>query len=185
MKNNTEKNFKISQMSRYIAMAGISTALVMAATITLQIPVAGANGYFNLGDSIILVTSVLCGPIVGAIAGGLGSMLADIITGYAIYAIPTLIIKGLEGALCGLIADITYKKLAEKQNKAMIITIGGMTLCGLEMVIGYFFTAWILFGLEIAVVAIPANLMQGGLSVVVASLALYAFKLHSKIKFIR
>ena len=46
----------------------------------IQIPIP--LGYAHLGDSVILITAYLFGPVVGALAGGIGSAMADILTGY-------------------------------------------------------------------------------------------------------
>ncbi len=178
-------NNKTKLVAQYLAMAGVATALVAVATIVVQIPVPVVNGYLNLGDSIIFITSVLCGPIVGGIAGGLGSMLADIILGYAIYAVPTLIIKGIEGVICGVIADLVYKKITA-ENKQIIFTTCGMIVASLEMIIGYFFAGWILFGTESAsFIAVVPNIIQGGLCTLIAVIVLYAFGLKKRVRFIR
>ncbi len=180
LKSNKSKN-----IARYIAMAGVATALVAAATISLQIPIAVINGYFNLGDCIIFIAAVLCGPIVGGIAGGIGSMLADIMLGYAVYALPTLIIKGLEGVICGIIADFVYKKFTENR-KQILFTACGMLIASIEMIIGYFFAGWILFGSESAsFAAVLPNIVQGGLSTLIAMIILYAFGLKNRVRFIR
>ena len=81
-----EKTLKLT----YTAML---TAMVCVATMLIRIPTM--VGYTNLGDGFILLSAFLFGPFYGAVAGGIGSMLADIISGYAFYAPATLVIKGL------------------------------------------------------------------------------------------
>ena len=54
-------------------------ALTCIATMLIQIPIP--LGYAHLGDSVILITAYLFGPVVGALAGGIGSAMADILTG--------------------------------------------------------------------------------------------------------
>ena len=66
-------------------------ALTCIATMLIQIPIP--LGYAHLGDSVILITAYLFGPVVGALAGGIGSAMADILTGYPVWAVPTLLIK--------------------------------------------------------------------------------------------
>jgi len=58
---------------------------------------------------MVCTTALLFGPIVGGIAGGLGSMLADLILGYAHYAPATLVIKGFEGVVVGFLGGRTLK----------------------------------------------------------------------------
>ncbi len=91
---------------RQLALAAVFTSLVFAATlISVSTPITG--GYFNLGETMVYTSAILGGPVVGAIAGGLGSMMADLFLGYSQYAPGTLVIKGLEGFLVGYL----YEKL--------------------------------------------------------------------------
>jgi uncharacterized membrane protein len=89
--------------TRDLALAGLMTAVVFVVTRTLVVPIPQTKGFFNLGEAGVYAAAVLFGPIVGALAGGLGSALADLSLGYAPYAPFTLVIKGLEGALVGLL----------------------------------------------------------------------------------
>ncbi|MCS7120107.1 MAG: ECF transporter S component [Nitrososphaerota archaeon] len=86
-----------------ISIATISTSLVLVATVVFSISVPATQGFFNIGESMIFLTSLLFGPKVGAFAGGVGSMLADLFLGYPHYAPGTLIIKAAEGFVVGII----------------------------------------------------------------------------------
>ncbi len=89
---------------RTAVYAGLFTALVFAATlVAVETPVT--QGYFNLGESMVYAAAVLGGPLVGALAGGVGSALADLYLGYGHYAPGTLVIKGLEGLIVGVAAE--------------------------------------------------------------------------------
>ncbi len=90
--------------TRDLAQAALMTALVFVITRTFVIPIPQTKGFFNLGEAGVFMAAILFGPVVGAVAGGVGSALADLSLGYAQYAPFTLVIKGLEGALVGLIA---------------------------------------------------------------------------------
>jgi len=126
------------------------TSLVAVSTLFITIPIPLA-GYFNLGDVMIFVSALTFGPLVGGFAGGLGSSIADMLV-WPVYAIPTLIIKGLEGLLAGL---ITNKKQIYRDIMAVIIA-------GVEMVFGYFIVDWLILqiGWASALGAIPFNIMQ-------------------------
>lgn len=87
---------------RLLVLAALFTALTTVATMVIQIP-SPMSGYVNLGDCMVLLSAWVLGPFVGAAAGGIGSMLADIITGYAYYAPGTLIIKAAMALAAGLI----------------------------------------------------------------------------------
>ncbi len=74
-------------------------ALIFVLTFAIKVPVPFTRGYIHLGDSMIFIAAILFGWRVGALAGGLGSALADVVGGYAFWAIPTFIIKGIMGGL--------------------------------------------------------------------------------------
>ena len=139
-----------------LALSGVMAALVFVATWTIRIPNA-MGGYFNLGDVIIFVSALIFGPIVGGFAGGVGSAIADII-GFPLFAVPTLVIKGIEGLLAGL---ITNRNNMYRDAVAVIVA-------GFEMVLGYFLAEYYALGwtFEMALAEIPGNIVQifiGGL----------------------
>ena len=88
-----------------ISLIAIFAALTCVMTMTIEIPVLATGGYINIGDFIVMFTGLMFGPIIGGLAGGIGSCLADIFLGWPLYALPTLIIKGLEGFVVGIIAN--------------------------------------------------------------------------------
>lgn len=93
-----------------LSMAAIFTAFVAVSTMSFTLYIPATRGYFNLGEAFVYISAILGGPIVGMIAGGLGSAFADVALGYAPYAPGTLIIKGLEGLVVGYIVRKYYKR---------------------------------------------------------------------------
>jgi uncharacterized membrane protein len=85
-------------------LAAVFTALVFVATTVFSVYVPQTRGFFNIGEVMVFTTALLLGPAIGAFAGGVGSMLADIALGYWYYAPATLVIKACEGGLVGLIS---------------------------------------------------------------------------------
>jgi len=137
-----------------LSLMAIMSALVTVGTLIVQIP-NGMGGYFNVGDIMIFVAALTFSPLIGGVAGGLGSAIADII-GFPLFAIPTLVIKGLEGLLASL---ITNKKNVYRDVLAVVAA-------GTEMIIGYFLVEVYLWGLGGALLEVPANIAQiaiGGL----------------------
>lgn len=134
-----------------IAVSAIMAALVCVATVIVQIPNPATRGYINIGDAMIFVSALTFGSFVGGIAGGVGSALADVVSGYGLYAPFTLVIKGLEGVLAGL---ITNRKNVTRDMLAVAIA-------GSEMVFGYFFSEFYLlqFGWA-ALTEVPGNIFQ-------------------------
>ena len=128
----------------------VMTALTAVGTLFIRIP-NPMGGYFNLGDVMVFVSALTFGPIVGGLAGGIGSAIADMI-GFPLFAIPTLLIKGLEGFIAGF---LTNKKQVYRDVLAVIVA-------GVEMVFGYFVIEWLILpiGLGGAIAEIPANVGQ-------------------------
>jgi uncharacterized membrane protein len=139
-----------------LSLMAVMSALVAVGTLIVRIP-NPMGGYFNVGDVMIFVTALTFNPVIGGVAGGLGSAIADII-GFPLFAIPTLVIKGLEGLLASL---ITNKKNLFRDVLAVVVA-------GTEMVIGYFVVELFVlqWGLGGALAEVPANIAQvtiGGL----------------------
>ena len=127
----------MNNKTKLLVLNGLMIALVCMATMVIQIPIPMTEGYVNIGDSIIFVTSILFGPISGMIAGGFGSALADILTGYSHWALFTLLIKGFEGYIVGIIV---------RENTNLIKNILATSLGVIIMVSGYLLAGTFLQG---------------------------------------
>jgi len=134
-----------------LALLAMMIALTTVGTLFLRIPGLVPNGYVNFGDMFLMFTGLLLGPAAGFTAGSFGSALADIVSGYAIYAPITFFVKGLEGFVCGWI----YKKMNQKY--AVLATLTG----GVLMVFGYFIGEIILYSIGAATADIFGNTLQG------------------------
>ncbi len=95
--------------TREVAYAAVFTGLVFVATAAIVVPIPATQGYFNLGESMIYFAALLLGPFVASLAGGFGSMLADLYLGYPQYAPATLVIKGVEGFLVAALFAVFSK----------------------------------------------------------------------------
>ena len=84
-----------------ISTTAVMIALTCVLTLAVRIP-SPTKGYLNLGDCAVLFGAWLLGPVLGTVAGGVGSALADIIAGYPVYAPGTLVIKALMAAAVSL-----------------------------------------------------------------------------------
>ena len=137
-----------------VSLWAVMAALVCVTTLFIRIP-NPMGGYFNVGDVVIFINALTLGPLIGGVAGGLGSSLADLI-GYPVFAPFTLIIKGLEGFIAGLIAN----------KKSVLRDVLAVVAAGTEMILGYFLTEFYLWGIGDALAEIPGNIGQiaiGGL----------------------
>ena len=79
---------------RNMVYTGLFAALICLTTaFILHIPVG--NGYIHLGDSFIYLAACMLPMPYGILAAAIGGSMADLLSGYAIYAIPTAIIKSM------------------------------------------------------------------------------------------
>ncbi len=163
--------------TKELCLQGLLIALVTVFTMVIQIPVSATNGYIHLGDSVILVTGVLFGKRYGAAAGGLGSALADLLSGYAHWALFSLVIKGIMGYLAGAVASgCTQKHFFTVRN------LFGVVLAEVWMIVGYLLAGTLLYGsFATALTSVPENAVQavGGIIVfLVLGSACYRAKLN-------
>ncbi|MGQ9565790.1 MAG: ECF transporter S component [Candidatus Bathyarchaeales archaeon] len=152
-------NSKKASIAVQLSLSAVMAALVCVATLVIRIP-NPMGGYFNVGDVMIFVGALTFGPFVGGIAGGVGSALADFF-GFPQFVFFTLIIKGFEGLVAGL---ITNKKSVLRDGVA--VASGGIV-----MIFGYFITEIYLWGIGGALAEVPGNIGQilvggiGGISI--------------------
>ncbi len=138
-----------------IVIASLLAALCCVATMIVKIP-SPLKGYLNLGDCVVLLSGWLLSPAYGFAAAGIGSALADMFSGYIIYAPATFIIKGI----MAIIAFYGFKTLGKR-----ISATAARIICGaaaeIAMVLGYFIFEGFLYGFGPSAVNIPANGVQG------------------------
>ncbi|MEM0010408.1 MAG: ECF transporter S component [Candidatus Bathyarchaeia archaeon] len=96
---------RVSKTSKVVSSIAVTTALVCAATMLFTVYVPASRGFFNMGETMVYLSAMLFGPFIGAFAGGVGSMLADILLGYYYYAPATLLIKASEGFIVGFLCS--------------------------------------------------------------------------------
>lgn len=165
-----------SKNIKKLIVASLMAALICVATMVIQVP-SPMNGYVNLGDCFVIIAAWLLGPIYGGLAGGIGSMLADLLSGYPHYAPGTFIIKGLMGVAVAL----TYAPLKKVfKNKFLLPHLTTGILAEVIMIAGYFLYASLLLGKGLAAAAsIPGNIIQGIFGII-CSTVLFGVLLKNK-----
>lgn len=150
-KNSTQK----------IVMAALLAALTCIATIIIKIP-SPLKGYLNLGDCVVLLSGWILSPLYGFLSAGLGSSLADLLSGYVVYAPATFVIKGAMALVAFYGFRLLQKKLGNMPSRIITGIVSEMI-----MVLGYFVFEGFLYGFGPSAVNIPANCIQGfaGLSI--------------------
>lgn len=153
---------------RTLVLAGLLAAMGCVGTMVLVVP-SPTGGYMNLGDAVVLLGAYLLGPVWGAVAGGVGPALADLLAGYAVYAPATLVIK----ALMGLLAALLYRRL--RRGAWALALCGAAAEC--VMVAGYcLYDAALAGSLAGGLAGIPSNLVQAAFGVAASTLLAMALR---------
>ena len=124
--------------TKRLALASLFCAFCCIGTM-IHVPAGPTLGYVHLGDAFVLLSGILLGPVTGGLAAAIGSALADLINGYAIWIPGTFIIKGLCAVICGLFFNKFWIHSNKKNHKKLhgtIILSGFIAEC--VMILGYF-----------------------------------------------
>lgn len=81
-----EADFMKSFTLKKMLLAALFAALACVATMVISFPIPATQGYINMGDCMVLMSGWILGGLYGALAGGIGSALADLLLGYTVYA---------------------------------------------------------------------------------------------------
>ncbi len=140
-----------------ISSLAILTAVTAVFTYMVRIPIAPTRGYLNLGDVAIYFTAFTFGPVSALIAGGVGTALADIISGYSQWAPISLLVHGLQGLVAGLIASIAWRG---KRGTFSLFWLVAAVAGTVVMCAGYLAAGTLMVGFSAALVELPGNLLQ-------------------------
>lgn len=169
--------------TKKLVLTALMCALTCVATMIIKIPTP-TMGYIHPGDALVLLCGILLGPVTGGLAAGVGSMFADVFSGYLSYAPATFVIKAVTAIISGLLTNQLIHLWKSKKMSAIAVVIGG--ICGEAfMVIGYFVfeiflmafttgdgftTATLTAGIASAGAGIPFNLVQGIFGIMIATI---------------
>ena len=123
-----------------ICLTALFTALVFVMTFVPKIPIP--LGYAHLGNAAVFLGVVLIGRRNGAIAGSIGSGLADLIGGFAIWIIPTLIIKYVMAMIFAYAGGQAQPGNFSINRQSII----GLVLACLWMTVSYTIAGAVLYG---------------------------------------
>lgn len=159
-----------------IVIAAMLAALTCIATMIIKIP-SPLKGYLNLGDCVVLLSGWLLSPLYGFLAAGLGSGLADLISGYGVYVPATFIIKGV----MAIAAYFGFRFLQNKVTNISARIVSGI-VAELIMVFGYYVFEGFLYGFVASLVNIPANAVQGVAGLIIGTILVKIFEKSKIIK---
>lgn len=166
MKNKTTtvtvKNETIHLSSvKFLAFTAVFTALtyVFTAFINVRLPIAANGGLIHLGNVPLFLCAIIFGKKAGAISGGVGMALFDLLSGWTLWAPFTLVIVALMGYAVGAIT--------ERHHGFGWNVLAILAACIIK-VVGYYIAEGILYKNWITpVTSIPGNLVQIGVAAII------------------
>ena len=147
--------------ARELCLTAVMTALVFLATFVPRIPIP--LGYAHLGDAVIFLLALSIGRRDALIAACLGSALSDVLGGFLIWAVPTLIIKFV-------MADIVWR-IAGRGAAGTIRTALAFLASSVWMSFAYTAFGAALYASVAAGLASTPGLLMEGLVNTIAALA--------------
>lgn len=141
----------------------VLTGAVAALTVLVRVPTPATSGYLNLGDIAVVFCGLFLGGRLGVFAGGVGSALADLISGAFVYVPITLIAKGLEALIAGTLG----------KKHPLFLALAAVAM------FGSYFSAEIFLpgmGWAAAVSSLPLNIIQGTIGAIGGFLIYLAVK---------
>lgn len=160
-----------------LVMTALMTALVLIGTVVIRIPIPMTQGFVHLGDAMIYIGVLLLGRKNGTAAAALGSVMADILSGYAFWAPWTLIIKAAMAYVAGIFIDPIAHSDGNTSGIShlhidahpRLIAAVGMSLGGLLMTAGYYVAESVMYGSwPAAALGIPWNIGQFAVGIMIA-----------------
>lgn len=150
-----------------ITAVGVMAALIFAGTYCFKIPVL--FGYTHLGDCLLVLGVALLGTKRGAAAAAIGAGLSDLLGGYMMWVVPTMVIKGLWGLVMGLIVYGICK------GRGFALPLGA-ALGGVVQIVLYTLVKVPLYGAAYAISEIPVLTGQTVVGIVIGILLFRALK---------
>lgn len=168
---------KKSSIREVLFVALFASLTVIGTMIRIPLP---TGAFVHLGNAVLLLAVLLLGYTKGALAGGLGFMIFDILNGYAIEAPYFLFESFVVGAFAS-IAFLLYKK--KPTHVWQLIVIGSVAGVGKLLMTQIKNTVLLLFlgndfrlAFMTAIVKLPASIINVLMTIVIVSLLYFPLK---------
>ena len=141
---------------KLMSVTGVLTAAVYVLTAYLQFP--SHAGYVHVGDGLIYLAACILPLPYAMFVGAGGAMLADVLSGYAMWAPGTIIIKAA--------ATVFFSRKSQKiiSGRNLLALLPAWAVC----IVGYYlYEALITWNFVAPLAGMPASLVQSVFSSVV------------------
>ena len=162
-----------------ITYTAIFTAIIMLCTMLIKFSTGLGEGYIHFGDCFIYLSACVLPFPYCLVASAIGGALADILGGYAVWAIPTAIIK--------ILIVLPFMLMCRKNKTHKILTVKTAfvtVISGLISILGYFVAECVLYSVESATLSIIGNTIQAvssGIMFIIIAMALDKMNFKSRI----
>ena len=162
----------MNEKLRSIVTASLFAAITTIATMLIKVPTFGTNGYVNIGDTIVLIGAWLLGNPYGAFAAGIGSGLADLLSGYPAYIPGTIVVKFAMAFACAA----SYSGLKKKMPRTVGFLVSSVVAEAI-MIAGYFLYEALFLGYGlVAAASVISNAVQGITCLVLGNALIHALE---------
>lgn len=120
--------------TKQIALYGMGTALFVVVGCVIPIPIPNTTAHIDLGYMVMAVFAYMYGPIAGALVGGLGRFIEDMILYGSIGSPGWLIASILMGFFIGL--TFSHTKKMKNQKVALLFQIIFILIINAILLIG-------------------------------------------------
>lgn len=162
------QKFEKKEKIKLITLYSILSALCIVSTSLIKFPVL--NGYIHVGDTFLILMTIINSSTMGVFFGAISSTLSDFLAGYPIYAVATFFIK-----LPALfIIYIIFRLPLKIKTKFIVSGLIYSTIISLM----YYLYGYFIFSNKISpLINISTDFLQGSISTI---LAYYLYKLKNK-----
>ncbi len=168
MKNKNTTAVKTAHRSKFdakvIALTAMFAALITVVTAFIKIPTA--LGYSHAGDSMIYLASCILPGSFGIIASAIGGFFADLLAGYANWALPTALIKAFN-ALPFFICRYFLKKYGKDDRIINIPNLIMIIPTTIVTVGGYFIANGLMYDFTAAIAELATWYLQPGIGAII------------------
>lgn len=150
----------------------LALTYVFTAFVNIRLPFGGNGGLIHLGNIPLFVCAMVFGKKAGAISGGVGMALFDLVGGWTAWAPFTLVIVATMGYVVGAITE-------KKRNYGW--KVGAILAALVIKIVGYYITEVVLYGnWATPVLSIPGNMLQVGTAGILVLLIIPALEKVAK-----
>lgn len=166
-------NKKQASVTKWIAVTALLTALVAVTGYLPKIPM-GVIGNLYWCDGMILIAAFLMDPLSAFIAGGLGTVLLDLLQGNAIMCLASFLTHGLQAVVVSALFHYVIKTKSNVAN-AILSFLPGLVI----VVLGYFTYRCVMYSFSAAIAwKMIGNVVQEILGIAIAVVICFALRLQ-------